>query len=279
MPDELLTEGFEESAALSALREVEGWIDSVETPEVNPPLLDRAKAVSAILDMDRLVKEDAISVAFLKLPPDYFDRNMLSRLKPLALSIWAISNAVKDQEVFETRGKLPPELVKKANDLRTRLYNLVNYYLGDDEKIAARLANIRTNVGYVDLAHDLARLAKLVRENKEKLDFDRRHYTAGCDEEANSLAEQIMQNLNASNFTKKDLTVRYNKIWAIVCFYYSEIVDAGRWLFRRTPIADRFVKLAKVVRKSPSKKKAGEDDADDKAATSAPSAAPAVDND
>lgn len=267
MADTFAAEGFEPSAALVALREVETWIDTVEMPEGNPPLVDRAKAVSAILDMDRLAQEETVAAAFQKLPSEFFDHQMLPRLKPLALSIWAISNMVKDREVFETRGKLPPELAKEGNELRTRLFNLVNYYLDEDEKVGPRLADIRSSVGYLDLAHDLARLAQIVRENKAILSVDRRHYTEGCEEEADKLSEKILQNLNASNFTKKDLTERYNKIWALACEYYSEIHDAGKWLFRHSPIGDRFVKLAKVVRKSPSKKKANDDDAEAKAST------------
>ncbi len=257
IPDPIIideTEAFADAKA--AYDQVMTWLGQVEPGDVRPPLVTKRRAAIAAVALSKLCADPTIAAGLAKVPEALFDPVCLTRLKPLALTLWHMTTEAETAAVQETQVRVPVALVNQALALRTKLLSLVEYYLGDVAAVAAEVVSIRSGTGYFDTASDLTRLARLVEDNRVVLQEDRKHYDAGDSALALRLAKQIIDELGSSG-EAKDWEARQAKVWALLYAYYTDIYDTGRYVFRNKPTAERFESLAQASR-GPARKATGD---------------------
>ncbi len=244
----------------TAFNSVMEWYNEVKLPPTAAPSLNRMRAITHTLALCKVLREPEIAEAFAGLPERYFDGAIIERLYPLALAMTHQANVMSDQKALSTNARLPTDLVNEASSLRNRLYSLIQYYLGEDATIAAKLASIKSHTGYIDMANDLARLANIVEDHRDLLKQDNIKYTPTCVEDARRCQQLILSTFSMVNQSKKQNTVLYNRLWNIMYFYYTEICTTGSWIFRRTLNADRFASLTTLMRNTSKAKDEDEDE-------------------
>ncbi len=255
MPDTELEGLFGTEEAKAAYNRTCEWIFNEPEPGYTPPLVDKSKAVTACMELENLIQDPMIDQAFKSLPPALFDARILTRFPDLTQSLWSLGNQINAQAVMESHTRVPQAILDEADGLRDRLFEMVKYHFGNEPAIAQLLTELRRNVGYMDLAKDLERLAGVVEDRKEDLVHDKRHYDENCASDARRLAREILKSLNATDTDKIKRAHLYQRIWKFTAFYYAEIYQTGRWAFRNSPVAERFVTMASIVRKSSRKSK------------------------
>ncbi len=250
MPTDDRLDDFSMIDTTEAYNSVMTWQGEVRLPKTHAPRLNRQKAASHALALCNLLKEPQVAEAFEALPERFFEHAQIERLHPLALALWHQGNLVNDQKALKSYAKLPAPLAKSATELRNNLFQLVTYHLSHEPEAKAVIASIKSGTGYIDLASDLSRLASLVKQFKEKLSRDPLYYTETCADEAQSYSQRILTLLNSTDNNKQANVQLYQRLWDILFYYYSDICTAADFLFRRSPLADRFSKLGTLLRKS-----------------------------
>ena len=140
-----------------------------------------------------------------------------------------------------SEAKLGADLVANGTGLRGRMLRLVEYYLGDDPDTGPEVAAIRSETGYVDLASDLMRLARLYEEHKEIIRTDAKLYRETDAGEANEVSAKIMRALSEGG--KEDYKNWLNlraRAWTLLHESYDEVRAAGLFIYRNDPLRVKF---------------------------------------
>lgn len=139
------------------------------------------------------------------------------------------------------------------------MQRVLAYNLDHLDDVAARLASIRARTGYLDLAHDLARLSGLYLEHAPVLAMDVRHYQASDAATASKLAQAIYQVLGDGLPSDAPYWREYlGRAWTLLVVTYDEVCATGRWLFRARNGKTRFPSLYTSGRQPRRRKRAVE---------------------
>jgi hypothetical protein len=148
-----------------------------------------------------------------------------------------------------TAARLPEALLTEATAVKARMLKVLDYQLGDDEPVARELAAIRPGVGYLDLAQDLAQLAKLYQTGRAQLQNDRHLYQATDETLAATLSQRIFSELRRDEPTAQ--RERLSQATSLLVYLYEEVAATARWLLRQQPDAAerRFPSLIAATRR------------------------------
>ena len=180
----------------------------------------------------------------------------------LARTLWYIRHRLDEQVALGSRATLPTELLDAATELRRDMLRVLEFRLGDDAEVAARLDFIRRGTGHQDLADDLVRLGGLYHTHKNTLSGMPRPYQSTDADRASKLAAQILMTLGLQPALEKTgagakATGHDNLDWGdlqaraatLLEQSYDEVAAAGRYLCRHKPdLAARFAPLGSVAR-------------------------------
>jgi hypothetical protein len=238
----------EKAEGAKALEEVKPKLWRIPADRIESPNVSVEIAVRHARSIARLVHEPQIHARFSKLPHDEFDITALDDLDKAALAAWyarldAMATAATPSDV-----KLPAELVVEATELRAKLSRMLEYYLGDDAKVAAELAFIRSGTGHQDLINDLTRLAQLHRDHRQTLARDSKYFRAEDATHADELARAMFETISSTQSSAKERTELAARAWTLLRDRYDEVASAGRWLLRNEGGEDIFPKLTSIGR-------------------------------
>ena len=190
------------------------------------------------------------------LPADEFDHAALMAYAGLHATAMEKSSAYASAENAEGDALVPLSTAQALPLIRTRLYNLVWYHLGDDPEVARELAIIRAGHGYKDTADDIAALLVLREKHLDVLKHDKKNFVQDDAVEGPKHCAVVHQ---ARFKGQRPATRKAGSAWA-VAFYalreaHDEIIAAGRYLDRKRPDVDaRWPSLYAKPKKSPKRK-------------------------
>lgn len=208
------------------------------------------KATITAASIGRMVKQPEVHARFTALPATDFDIGHVDRLEAAALATWHTIIKLRSAEVQSSGAKLPEDTLAEATEVKQRMMRVLTYHLGDDDEVAAELADIRAGAGYVDLANDLMRLAALYEQHAEALAADTRHYHAEDSIAAKRLAHTMVQVLGDGRYDDAAYWTEYHaRAWTLLVNTYDEVSSTGRWLYRLAGGEHRFPSLYTVGRR------------------------------
>lgn len=223
------------------------------------PAVEPQSALGAARTIAKRLAERATRARLDALAADALDPRYASDFPALVAAAEATSAAYVSAASTESDARVPLALVNRATRLRTRLFSLVEYHLGDDVETARELAAIRSGQGYADLASDLLALATLVENHVAELKTDRRKYTPTDVVDARRFAADV-QTARVSG--QRATTRAAGRAWA-AAFHalreaHDELLAAGRFLERgRADVHERWPSLFLTVgspKRKPKKK-------------------------
>jgi len=178
-----------------------------------------------------------------------FDLGHLEVLAEAARAVWYVRQRLETLVAAQGDGQVEAKLYTQATTTRTRMLRVLEYHLGDDPALAARLAAIRGGKGYHDLANDLVSLAELYRLHRGALVEDRRHYRADDEAEAALMAAEINRQAGGGAAAEverwTDLQLRAGSLLRQA---YEEVRRAGQFLFYSEDAETRFPSLFGAAR-------------------------------
>ena len=220
-------------------------------------------AATSALGLWALIEERGLRQDFTTLAKaGLFELSHLDGLPELARTLWYIRHRLDEQVALGSRATLPTELLDAATELRRDMLRVLEFRLGDDAEVAARLDFIRRGTGHQDLADDLVRLGGLYHTHKNTLSGMPRPYQPTDADRASKLAAQILMTLGLQPALEKTgagakATGHDNLDWGdlqaraatLLEQSYDEVAAAGRYLCRHKPdLAARFAPLGSVAR-------------------------------
>ena len=230
------------------------WKELEQQIEAHEPLSRRlfTRPLSAVRQSLKLAQQArADRERFARLPKDIFDISLLDTLVQRALAFWYAettwrrflkSNPFPNLDTFLT----------EMLDLRAEILKSTLYLWEDHPTLAPLVADIRKGRGYEDAADDLVRLADLWKHNwkeaegrsKITLDMIQRAATDG----ARFLAHLDKQ---PTDTQLQQAALHRQKAWSFLDLALTEVIDTGRYLFRKQDPLTRYPSL----QNSPSSKK------------------------
>ena len=203
-----------------------------------PPLprvqLDARAAASFVLSevMPQLA-DKALLARFLALPKTEWNPQTLTDLPLAAQAGLAAATELGAATARIDSARLPEELVVQAVSCKARMLRVLDYLLGEDEVTARELAAIRQGTGYLDLAQDLAQLAKLYVTERAQLQKDRHLYQQSDETLAAALSQRVFSELRREEPTA--LRERLSQAIGLLLHMYSEVAATAHWLLRHKP--------------------------------------------
>jgi hypothetical protein len=165
--------------------------DQVETPRVSPQ-----RAANAARSVAEYAARPDVRVRFERLARGVELRlQLLDELFLAADAAWHARQRLEDLQSAPVEGQVAAALHHEATTLRARMLRVLEYHLGDDAALAARMAAIRGGKGSIDLRNDLLALAELYRQHHAELADDRRHYRADDADSATRMAAEVTSQL------------------------------------------------------------------------------------
>ena len=219
------------------------------------PRIDIAAAAVFAMGVGRLVQQADLRARFASLPAREFDIRHVDDLETLARATWYARIAQDTAGASATEAKLPVDLVDLATTTKERMLKCAAYYF-DGTPLQKEVDDIRSGSGYLDLASDLSRLAKLYVDQAAVLAGDKKLYRATDAADAAQLAGRIVDELGAAGSAEErrraDITAR---VWVLLFESYNEVADTARWLLRHEGGAEKFPSLYTVGRTQASKRR------------------------
>ena len=229
----------------------------------------------------RTLRTPAVRERFAALPASVFDISHVDNLEKVAMAVWHAVVESKRAAVGASQASLDSGLVEEASARKGRMFQVLEYHLGDDGAVRGELDAIRQGGGYLDLANDLIRLARLYEVHAHALAGDTRHYREPDREEAGRVAHVIMRELGEARSGDAIVWSDYvSRAWTLLASVYDEVSAAGRFLFRHENPDALFPSLVTVSRtrvgRAPGDEAAGDEIADAPVVTPDDAAAGAV---
>ena len=254
---------LDEASGLAAFSRRRGQLTALPVQSVGVIHYGVRLAATSALGLWALVEERGLRQDFTTLAKaGLFELLHLDGLPELARTLWYIRHRLDEQVALGSRASLPTELLDAATELRRDMLRVLEFRLGDDAEVAARLDFIRRGTGHQDLADDLVRLGGLYHTHKNTLVGLPRpfHFTDG--ERASKLAAQILMTLGLQPALEKtgtgakatgpdhlDWGDLQSRAATLLEQSYDEVAAAGRYLYRHKPdLAARFAPLTSIAR-------------------------------
>ncbi len=259
---------LDEASGAAALTRVRGLMLAEPSGSLSVIHFGVRLAATSALGLRALIEERGLDRDFVALSKaGLFELALLDLLPDLARALWYIRHRLDEQVALGSRASLPTDLLDAATMLRRDMLRVLEFRLGDDPEVAARLDFIRRGAGHQDLADDLVRLGGLYSEHQDALRGMPAPFQASDGERASKLAAQILVTLGLQPALEKTGTGtkkagKDTENWAdlqsraatLLERSYDEIAAAGRYLCRHKPdLLGRFGSLGSVARSPRSK--------------------------
>lgn len=191
--------------------------------------------VGVMLGIAKGVK-DAVSGSLERslraLPSETFDAGVIDRSRTAYAALKASAETYDRLAASEGEAQVPLDVAQRAAEQRGRMFQYLEYELGDDAEIAAELAEIRSGTGHADLSSDLTRLAGLVEENAGVLGSSSRFRTGDANT-ARELAEAITAaRLAGQKAGTKKAGEKYAADFIAYLPLHVELVSTALWVLR-----------------------------------------------
>jgi hypothetical protein len=217
----------------AAFERVAERLAGILADEVALPNVDVGTAVVGLMPVARRAAGESMRPRFASLPAAEFDIRNVDELETFlraarhAQSLHATATATRPDVL-----RVPAELTAEANEVKGRMQRVTTYYFDDHPVYGAEVAAIRSGTGYLDLAQDLSRYARLYRQEAETVRSDRRHYREGDAALAESLADRLFDALGLGAGGRTESADTLGRTWTLLRRTYEEVAAAGRWLWR-----------------------------------------------
>jgi hypothetical protein len=244
-----------EAAAENAFRKVEPQLLAIPRERIRTPKVNVRECAKVALGVHRLMSRPKL-LARLQAQASIKEFDMLhhARLDQVCWAEFYINRQLAMAQATASLAKLPAELVKEAEELRTRMRRCVAYFLDDVPQVVARLTAIASGNGYDDLADDNLALAEIYQEHRKALAVDPKNYRPSDEKRARQIGTQIQELLatgeRATQVARwKDLERR---AWTLILEDYEELCWFGRLFYRHDDPDSKFPSLVTAVRAAPS---------------------------
>lgn len=222
-----------------------------------PRSLDARSAASFVLsEVLPLLTDKTLLARLATLPKTEWNPQALTDLPQAAQAVLSATTALASAVARTDSARLPEDLLAEATVTKARMMRVIDYLLADDEPIARELIAIRQGHGYLDLAQDLAQLAKLYGAQKLHLQKDRHLYQQTDEKLATTLSQRIFSELRRDEPTSE--RERLSQATSLLVYLYEEVAATVRWLLRKQPdeASRRFPSLFSVARRPRKKSEA-----------------------
>lgn len=221
--------------AADALSQVRGEALALAAAEVQVPRVEPVKAAGRGLAMAQQVARDAA----------LFDRELplvtpesRQAMSVLSLALWAAHHAyLNSQDEAQKRSGELRDLYEEASRWRRKLLAAATFIWMEDKQVQRILARIRKGHGYQDQADDLLALALLFKERWEEARAAT-SVTLEQIKDADALATRFLSTMGSPTEeqpAEPDPREFRNRIWTLFMRAYSEMLAAGRYLYRNDP--------------------------------------------
>lgn len=195
-----------------------------------------AEAATLCIQAGMAVKSAPMADDFAKLSADFFDHDAVAHLETYGLALSFVTNHLQDALAIDSVRRLPEELAKESAETRDRLLRLIEYRLGHDPEIAAKLVDIKSGQGYHDRASDLTRLAGIAEAHDANLSKDDIHYRPTDRADALHQAARIHEEIQRAGVSAadevKDLRAA---IWTLASRAYAEVRRGAQFMEKSRP--------------------------------------------
>lgn len=175
---------------------------------------------------DRLAEAAAVGL----ISPD-----ILERVAQYSLATWYARQKQKLALATSSEAMVPPQVVRDAHAVRSRMLRVVAYYLAEHPQHGPTVAAIRSGTGLQDLANDLEELADLydAPDILALLSRDPMYYRQGDPELARSFARTVFAGLGLLGESEAaratDVTQR---AWTLLFHAYEDLRALGQFVFK-----------------------------------------------
>ncbi|NUP11138.1 MAG: hypothetical protein HOW73_34265 [Polyangiaceae bacterium] len=199
---------------------------------VTAPNCDATRAAMITLQVVKAAEEPSRAQAFAKVG-EFLGDDTIATLKDQAWALWYLDSRVRTIDATKSDVKVDATLFEEASKARARVLKLVDYYLGENPKMAAELKDIGIGTGYIDLAGDLTRLAGHLSAHKDTLSADKMRYRADDEVTLRGMANAIIAQLNEDR-TNETPDLR-NRAWTQMRETYVHLKKAADFIFHKRP--------------------------------------------
>jgi hypothetical protein len=244
-----------EAAAENAFRKVEAQLLAIPRERIRTPKVNVRESAKVALGVHRLMSRPDLLVRLqAQASIKEFDILHYARLDQVCWAEFHIHRQLAMAQATASSAKLPADLVKEAEEVRTRMRRCVTYFLDDVPQVVARLTAIASGNGYDDLADDNLALAEIYQEHRKALAVDPKNYRPGDEKRARQIGTQIQELLATSD--KATQVARWKDLerraWTLILEDYEELSWFGRLFYRRDDPDSKFPSLVTAVRAAPS---------------------------
>ncbi len=241
MSDKKDGEQLDARAAEKAFDALEPTLLAIPSEQFAARTLDRKRAAMLTWRVARELKKSSLRGRLSSLPAAEFDNAQVSQLETAALALWHTTVSAESALAQSSGTHLPTTLVEEASAVKRRMLKLVQYLFGDNPVDGTEIADIVAGVGYLDLATDLVRLAKLYEKHDALVKKDPKHFVAGDAKEARHLSNTILKTLGEQQSAD---AARWGELETRALTHlarlYNDVALTVRWLQRNDTTGDRF---------------------------------------
>lgn len=237
-------------------RLVEAEVDAVAASEATTPRVDLQAASEVALTATGNLSEDPALLARFDVicATGEVAADLLTRTQRLAGGAWYARHRQLKAEAAETTAVVPEATVKRAEELFTRMQDLVTYHFKNDPEIGPEAAAMNRSPGHRKMANQLLSLSETYAKYPEKVASDPVNYRASDQRDARKTAGEIIKALSDSGASEVELWKgRSARNWSLLLRAYEEFASLCRWLLRATPedAMERFPSLYAESRSAP----------------------------
>jgi len=234
--------------ARHAYGEIAARLDALPRDALCPPPPDVLGVAHSVLRVAADVTRPAVRSRFARLPADEFSVVCVDQLGTTARGAAFAKSMHLGASSRGGESRLPLMLVQRAGVLKARMMKLATYHFEDDLQVGAEVESIRLGSGYLDLASDLSRLARLYTVHRAQIERDPKHYRAADEGDAAALAAEIVRALDGNpNADERAWADRLTRAWTLLKITYEEVQAAGLFIFRGEGALARFPPLASLA--------------------------------
>ncbi|WP_437714609.1 hypothetical protein WMF45_50360 [Sorangium sp. So ce448] len=239
--------------AEAAFQRLQSDLDAIPLAGLEVPRLDlQAAAVQAIGVAEALAAPKLRQRIAAIAATGALDATLIDRLEGVAWATWFARYKFLLTSATHSGAALPATLVERAYETRARMLKTLEYHLDGDAEAVAQLAHLRAGSGHLDLANDLSGAAEMYRKHREAIQDDKRNFRDEDEQDAATLAAQILRLLGATTTPEQTLWKGYQARAAKLLFrHYDEAVRVGRFLFYYDDPEGRFPNLYTATRATP----------------------------
>jgi hypothetical protein len=225
--------------AEAAYQEVSAEATALPASAIEVPRIRVGEVTLAALKVARFVKQPEVRARFVALPG--FNSKDVDALPSYALALWHANTRRQVTSAATGGAKVSGELLERAAERRTRMIELLEFFVGDRPQVIAEVNAIKSGTGYMDIASDLGELSRLHRENDARLSGDSSgRYRPDVAVGALNDAAAIIRELSQASDPKEaaawaDALAR---CWTLLLGAYDRITRGASWLYGDRPDFD-----------------------------------------